>query len=215
MGRPRSFDRLVGLYRPLELLAFGHDLERARFTWLPELRDCRRILVLGDGDGRGLARLAGLAPAAAIDSFDLSAAMLARARQRVGSAADRIQFRQADLRRAELPARHYDAVVTCFFLDCFDETEIEPVIARIAASLQPGARWLWSDFVLPPRGPARWRARVWLATMYFFFRWQTGISASELPPSEALIAAAGFRPRATCTWQWGMLRSTVFATTAA
>ena len=61
-----GFDRLARSYRTLELLAFGRDLERARFAWLPALADRKSILVLGEGDGRCLARLAALAPAARI-----------------------------------------------------------------------------------------------------------------------------------------------------
>ncbi|MFI5356043.1 MAG: hypothetical protein ACHQ4G_01785, partial [Opitutales bacterium] len=55
------FGRLAAIYQPLEFLALGRDLERARFTLLPHLRDCTRILVPGDGDGRCLARLAAIA----------------------------------------------------------------------------------------------------------------------------------------------------------
>jgi len=214
MNPAQGFDRLAGLYRGLEFLAFGRALERARFALLPQLQNCRRILALGDGDGRCLQQLVVLNPTAEYDSLDLSPVMLSHARQRLAATPHNIRFQEADILTTALPDQHYDAVVTCFFLDCFDEDAAAGVVAKIAASLVPGARWLWADFAVPAHGPARARAQLWLAILYFFFRWQTGIKARTLPSSEALITAAGFASIATASQQWGLLRSVVFQTTA-
>jgi ubiquinone/menaquinone biosynthesis C-methylase UbiE len=212
MSAPPSFDRLARIYRPLEYGAFGRDLERARFCFLEKLRVCRGILVLGEGDGRCLEQLVRAAPDAHIDCLDLSPAMLARAESSLpAEARARVTFRQADLLIATLPGKNYDAVITLFFLDCFTAEQTADIVHRIAASLQPGARWLWADFTLPPRGLARLRARVWLAVLYAFFRWQTTLSARALPPAEELIAAAGFAREAEQVFQWGLVRSVVFS----
>ena len=212
MGSPRNFDRLARVYRMLEYLAFGHDLERARFCFLEKLRGCREILVLGEGDGRCLERLVRIATAARIDCLDFSPAMLARAARRLpDEARPRVAFRQADLLVADLPTGRYDAVVTLFFLDCFTPEQTADIVRRVAASLQPGARWLWADFTLPPHGLARLRARVWVAILYAFFRWETGLPARVLPPADELILAAGFRREAEQGFQWGLLRSAVFS----
>jgi ubiquinone/menaquinone biosynthesis C-methylase UbiE len=212
MSEPHSFDRLARIYRPLEYGAFGRDLERARFCFLKKLRDCHAILVLGEGDGRCLEQLVRAAPDAQVDCLDFSPAMLARAEARLpADARARVTFRPADLLTAVLPDKNYDAVVTLFFLDCFTAEQTTEIVHRIAASLRPGARWLWADFALPPRGPARLRARLWLAVLYAFFRWQTTLSARVLPPAEELIAAAGFAREAEQVFQWGLVRSVVFS----
>lgn len=211
---PRTgYDGLARVYRLLEFLAFGRDLERIRFAHLARLRECRSILVLGEGDGRCLERLVAEAPAARIDCLDLSPAMLARATARLagGEAAGRVSFRQADLLTADLPPARYDAVVTCFFLDCFTAEQAAAVMGRIEGSLLPGARWLWADFTLPAGGLARWRARLWVGLLYRFFRWQTGLPARELPPVEPGLAAAGWKPVAELSLQHGLLRSAVYA----
>lgn len=214
--RPASFDRLAQNYRALEFLAFGRDLERARFRHLERLRHCRRILVLGEGDGRCLARLVQIAPEARIHCLDLSAAMLARAAARlVGTpAAERVAFEQADiLAGGPLPA-DCDAVTTFFFLDCFTAEQAAGIVARVQAALRPEALWLFADFALPPHGLARRRARAWLAVLYTFFRWQTGLPARELPPSENLIGQVGFTLEAADELQHGLLRTAVFQRTA-
>lgn len=209
---PASFDRLAENYRALEFAAFGRDLERARFRHLERLRHCRRILVLGEGDGRCLARLVRIAPEARIHCLDLSAGMLARAAARLAGtpAAERVTFEQADiLAGGPLPA-DCDAVTTFFFLDCFTAEQAEGIVARVQAALLPGSLWLFADFALPPRGFARLRARAWLGMLYAFFRWQTGLPARELPPSEALIQRAGFALETSEELQHGLLRSVVF-----
>lgn len=213
MNQLRSFDRLAAIYRALEYAAFGRDLERARFVHLGHLRDRRSILILGEGDGRCLARIAALAPHARIDCLDLSAAMLARAKARLAGSPDldRVNFHRADLLRTDLPDVRYDAVVTCFFLDCFTDEQAASVMARIDASLCDGARWWWADFAVPPRGIARLRAQAWLAVLYAFFRWQTGLAARRLPDTEGWFRSAGYTRIATASLQAGLLQSAVLA----
>lgn len=209
---PASFDRLASNYRALEFLAFGRDLERARFCFLEQLRDCREILVLGEGDGRCLARLVQIAPAAQIHCVDVSAGMLARARERLpATAVGRVTFERADLLTHELPSARYDAVVTFFFLDCFTAEQAAALVTKVQRSLRAGATWLFADFVLPTRGFSRLRAEAWLKLLYFFFRWQTGLPARVLPPSEALIERAGFERRALQSLQGGLVHSAVYA----
>ena len=209
---PANFDRLARFYRALEFLAFGRDLERARFCFLPELAGCRSILVLGEGDGRCLARLVRLAPEARIDCIDLSPAMLARAGRRLEGTggAERVRFIQGDALARPVPEARYDAVVTFFFLDCFTTPEVETIARRISAGLLPGARWLFADFVLPPRGWRRCRARVWVAVLYAFFHWETRLSTRSLPASEAALAAEGWRPERIRDFQQGLVRSAIF-----
>jgi ubiquinone/menaquinone biosynthesis C-methylase UbiE len=212
MSSPRSFDRLARIYRGLEYVAFGPDLERARYAYLDRLRECRSILVLGEGDGRCLERLVRSAPLAHIDCLDLSASMLACAAARLAGteAADRVKFQQADLLVTALPTAQYDAVVTLFFLDCFTAPQAEMIMGRIAGSLRPGALWLWADFALPASGYSRLRARLWLALLYAFFRWQTGLLARELPPVERFFAQNGFATMAESSFQRGLVHSAIW-----
>lgn len=213
MSRERSgFDRLAGAYRALEFLAFGRALEEARFCFLDRLGDRRAVLVLGEGDGRGLVRLLEAAPAGAVTCVDLSTAMLHRARARLREAdLGRVRFVKADLLVDPLPDGPFDAVVTCFVLDCFTPEQAGALVRSVAARLEPGARWLWADFRIPARGPLRWRARAWVALLYAFFRWQTGLPARALPPSEDLIAAAGLAPVEGRDFQAGLVRSVLFS----
>jgi SAM-dependent methyltransferase len=212
-GGAKGFDRIARWYRPLEFLAFGGDLERARFMHLGHLADRREILLLGEGDGRCVERLAGLAPRARIVCVDQSPGMIARAAARIAGteAAGRVTLVCADATTyAPEPGRH-DAVATLFFLDCFEAGAAGSIISRVGAALRPGALWVFADFVEPPGGFGRLRARAWLALLYAFFRLETGIKARALPPSEALLLGGGWRPVASRDLQHGLIRSSVLA----
>jgi len=208
----RGFDRLAPWYRAAEFLAFGRDLERARFQYLGELAAASRILLLGEGDGRCAERVAAQCPKAAILCVDSSPGMVARAMRRVAGTPDagRIRFVCADALTFEPGPERFEAVATLFFLDCFRPEQVAALAERVGGVLTADAVWLFSDFVLPPGGWHRWRARAWLAFLYAFFRWETGLAVRALPPSEEILAGLGWRRCSKRDRQGGLLRSAVY-----
>jgi ubiquinone/menaquinone biosynthesis C-methylase UbiE len=206
-----GFDRLARWYKHAEYVAFGRDLERTRFEFLGRLAECREVLLLGEGDGRCAERLASIAPKARITCVDSSPGMIERAAKRIAAAGaqDRVSFECADIFEFEAGSRAFDAVATLFFLDCFTPEAVASIVSRVGPSLRPGALWLFSDFVMPRGGLARFRAKLWLRVLYAFFRWETALSVSALPPSEEILACSGWRQTAFCDRQNGMLRSAV------
>jgi ubiquinone/menaquinone biosynthesis C-methylase UbiE len=211
MSTRRGFDRLARWYRPLEFAAFGSDLERARFEYLDRLAGCRDILLLGEGDGRCAERMAAFAPGARIVCVDSSPEMIRRAKRRLDArgVGARVSFVLADLCTFVPADQSFDGIATLFVLDCFDAEGVESIIARMGHALRPGAPWLFADFVMPPGGFARLRARAWLSLLYAFFRWETALSVSSLPPSEALLERAGWRRTERLELQMGLVRSAV------
>ncbi|MCC7044853.1 MAG: class I SAM-dependent methyltransferase [Acidobacteria bacterium] len=203
-----DFDRVARAYRWLEYAAFGRSLQRARTVHLPALRQCRRILVIGDGDGRCVEVLATIARTARIHCIDTSDRMLKRAARRVPLfARGRVTFEPADVRTFEAGDATWDAVLTMFVLDCLTTNETRQVTRRLSRALEPAGQWLFADFVVPARGWRRLRARLWVGFLYRFFRWRTGLPVSQLPPSEELIEQAGLRPIDVDERQAGMVRS--------
>ena len=208
-----GFDRVAAVYHLLEYAAYGRQLQRARVAHLGALSHCRTILIVGDGDGRCLEMVLRVAPEATITSIDASRAMQAMARRRVeaAGAGGRVTFECADIRRTALPSAHYDAVVTMFVLDCFQPDEAAAVVQRLAAAVTRRGQWLFADFAVPARGWRRLHGQIQVALLYAFFRWQTGMAASELPSSEALIEGQGFRCRDVLARRAGSIRSVWFA----
>jgi len=117
-------------YRWMEYIGFGRALERRRFAFLSDVVDAKRVLVLGEGDGRFLAKIGAPCktrkntvkpPCFTVDYVDLSGNMLDLARSRAGT--EYVTYHHADALKIPLPAGHYDLIVTHFFLDCLNEKD--------------------------------------------------------------------------------------------
>jgi SAM-dependent methyltransferase len=189
-------DRIARAYRWLEYAGFGRALKHRREAFLAEVGDARRVLVLGDGDGRALAALLRAAPNARVDYVDLSARMLELARSRAGDL--RVVYRQDDARTTPLPAAEYDIIVTHFFLDCFDAGDQAHLLAHIASAATREARWLVSEFRRPG---------LLVRTLYLFFRAATGLKTQHLVDHHPLFERHGFRlARSESAWR-GLLAS--------
>ncbi len=190
-----NFDLVARPYRWMEYLTFGRSLERCREHFLPALAERRSALVLGDGDGRFLARLLGSNPGLHADAVDRSAAMLRllerRAAASAPNAAMRLGTHQTDALAFEA-MQSYDLVVTHFFLDCLSQSEVEELCRRMVPHLEPGAMWVVSDFRIP-EGAMHWPARALVGCLYFAFRLLTGLRTRRLPDHGAALQAAGFR----------------------
>jgi ubiquinone/menaquinone biosynthesis C-methylase UbiE len=172
-------------------------LERRRFRYLSDVKGARRALVLGDGDGRFLARLA--PQCGQIDYVDLSARMLALARSRAG--AERVTYHHSNALTLPFPPGEYDLIVSHFFFDCFDEPDARCLIERVTQAAQPQAKWLVSEF----RQPA-W-AGFLLRGLYLFFRVTTGLKTRSLTDHRPLLTENGFRLAQEETSKFGLLAS--------
>ncbi|WP_051670213.1 class I SAM-dependent methyltransferase [Bryobacter aggregatus] len=180
------------VYRFIEYLAFGTRLERCREKYLFVTTQARRILILGEGDGRFLQQLVAINPTGQIDVIESSEMMVQLAMGRLPvEAHSRVHFYQRDV--LPIPDQHYDLVVTHFFLDCFEPQSVQRIIAAIETQLSPGALWLLSEFQQPPSGFRALHAQLWLRTMYLFFQKTTGLGIAALPPYATLLRAAGLR----------------------
>jgi SAM-dependent methyltransferase len=191
-----SFDTLAPIYRSLEAVTAGGILQRCRTAFLPQASGCRHALLLGEGPGRFLVQLLRTNPHIEVLCVEQSPRMIQVAqrelqRNRLNDA--RVIFDQDDVLTWQAPGVAFDMVVTNFFLDCFRADELQCIIEKVAARAGVGARWLLADFRLPERGWQKYRARMVLMLMYWFFRLATELSARRLTPPDGFLEAAGFR----------------------
>ena len=209
-----SFDRLAPHYRWMEFILTGEKLQRCRLAWLNEVRNCREVLIVGEGPGRFLPLCVRELPAARIVCVDASRAMLDRARaslSRAGGDGQRVEFVHAAVPEWQPPAATFDLIVTHFFLDCFPEPMLTQVVASLARAAKPAARWLVADFQIPPSGVSRLRAKLILALAYQFFRGVTNLPAKRLESPDAALAHHGFRLQGRREFNFGLLRSDLWA----
>ncbi len=190
-----SFDLLAPHYRWMEALCAGGQLQRCRTALLGSLPASQRVLIFGEGNGRFLVELCRRFPEAQVTVVEASGVMidLARARlSRAGLADAQVKFIHADALTWQPPAAAYDLIVTCFFLDCFREDQLQRLVPAIATAAAAEAQWLYADFQIAPAGLRRMCSRVIVGFLYAFFRWATRLPARELVNAEPYLSAAGF-----------------------
>lgn len=210
----RSFDRLARAYQPLERLLFGGLLQRTRTAHLNHLQAARRVLVVGEGDGRFVERLLRSNRTCDVVVLDASRGMIERARSRVGGN-PRVRFCCDDARtHAFADQAPFDALVTPFFLDCFEGDELRQVVSRLTRQAEPGACWVIADFCLSERRSSSWWRRCWwqrcgLWLLYRAFAALTDIRARRLCDPLPLLAELGWQLHAEQRFAAGWLRSCV------
>ena len=199
-------DRIAPWYRYLEYASFGPALQQRRCYFLPKLKTARSVLMLGEGDGRFLARFVAQNQDAEIDYVDASAKMLRLAALRV-TGYSRVRLHCLDLMREDPPGKNYDLVVTHFFLDCFTDNELAAVLEKVRAATAPSAEWIVSEFREPADGWQRWRARAWVSGLYFGFRIMTGLKTRGLPDYAGALSRMGFELQSEAIASRGLLTS--------
>ena len=207
LSRNRSepnFDRVARLYRWAEYLSLGPLLQRTRTHFVPQLSGCRSAFVLGDGDGRFLARLLLQNLSLHAVAVDTSTTMLHLLQQRCSFAGARLRSQQESALTAS-PPRDADLIVTHFFLDCLTQAEVNGLASQIAAHTRPKTLWLLSDFQVPESGAARPLARLYIRALYLAFRLLTGLRVQHLPTPQIALAHAGFTRIAHHRRLFGML----------
>jgi ubiquinone/menaquinone biosynthesis C-methylase UbiE len=204
-------DPIAASYRWMEYAAFGQALEKARFDFLARAAEAHRVLILGEGDGRFLARLLGLNRQASVAVVESSARMIQLARGRVPpDERSRVSFHHIDAAAQPLPHGPFDLAVTHFFLDILTCRESEAVISKASGLLSPGALWLLTEFQEPAGGIRRQHARLWLRAMYRFFALTTGVRACRLPPYRDTLVRCGLAEIEHRERRFGLIRSQVW-----
>ena len=210
-----GFGRLAYVYEGLERTVFGGLLAKARTTCLDDLGEADTILILGEGDGRFLLSLLGHT-GARVTVLENSAGMLKRAQKRVQvqlpNACTRVTWWHQDALTASLPAAHYDAVVTLFFLDVFPEQPLKTLVHNLSRSLKPGGCWCVTDFAAPHTlsGWVRPYSRILVALMYALFRLQTALPAKTVVPPQPFLRASGLEPVHTRNFRGGFVYTQVW-----
>jgi ubiquinone/menaquinone biosynthesis C-methylase UbiE len=208
-----NFDRIARPYRWLEYGSFGPWLERCRSAQLVHLTGARHALLLGDGDGRFLARLLAAHATLTADVVDSSHAMLRildrRVRRSGRQARQRICLHHADALEWN-PTRSYDLIVSHFFLDCFFPGQLEQLLDRLLPYAVPGARWVISEFAIPPSTLVAHLARGIVGLLYRAFGLLTGLRVRALPDYGTALRRRGLLPLHDCRYLAGLLRSQVW-----
>jgi ubiquinone/menaquinone biosynthesis C-methylase UbiE len=209
-----NFDPIARPYRWLEYLSFGPWLVRCRCAQLIHLAGAQSALLLGDGDGRFLARLLAANTTLRADVVDSSHSMLRildrRIQRSIPRGRRRICLHHADALQWN-PSGSYDLIVSHFFLDCFSLQQLEQLFDRVLPHIRPGAQWVISEFAIPRNAFAAYLAGGLIGLLYRAFGLLTGLPVRALPDYEAVLDRRGFVRTEDRRYLAGLLRSQVWS----
>ena len=126
-----SFDTLAPHYAWIEALFASGRLQRCRTAMLRHLPAPDQVLVFGEGNGRFTVEFLRRFPHARLTIIEQSTAMIRAASKRLELAnlqQAEVRFIEADALNWRPAAPTYDLIVTCFFLDCFREDQLAPMM---------------------------------------------------------------------------------------
>jgi ubiquinone/menaquinone biosynthesis C-methylase UbiE len=147
------------------------------------------ILDAGVGTGRNFP----FYPSGAkIIGIDVSAAMLARARQRLGQTRVKVELREMDITRLEFPNQYFDSAVATFLFCVLPDEQQTPALTEIKRVLKPGGTLRLLEYTRPTDPFRRAVTKLWEP----WVRWAYGASFDR--NTEQYIPGSGLQLMDSC-----------------
>jgi ubiquinone/menaquinone biosynthesis C-methylase UbiE len=176
------YQRIAALYDALDL-PFEYRRYRALRPLLFEGM-AGKILDAGVGTGRNFPFYPG---DARVIGIDISPAMLARARQRLGQAGARIELREMDVTHLDFPDQYFDNAVATFLFCVLPDEQQTPALTQIKRVLKPGGILRLLEYTRPEDSFRRAITKLWEPWVH----WAYGASFDR--DTERYIPAAGLQ----------------------
>jgi ubiquinone/menaquinone biosynthesis C-methylase UbiE len=178
----QRYQRIAPLYDLLDL-----PFEYRRYRQLrPLLFAGMSGLILDAGVGTGR-NLPFYPSGAKVTGIDLSAAMLARARQRLGQARAAVELREMDVTHLDFPDQHFDSAVATFLFCVLPDEKQTPALAEIKRVLKPGGILRLLEYTRPTDPFRRAVTKLWEPWVH----WAYGAGFDR--NTEQYIPAAGLQ----------------------
>ena len=197
-----NFDRIAPFYDQLAGLVFGKNMRDAQTLFLKFIPQGARVLILGGGTGWLLNELLSMNPGCNVTYIDASTKMIEMARKK--TQVKNVVFIQGT--EDSIPQGcFFDAVISHFYLDLFDDVDGVKVIDTIRHCSHRETLLLVCDFVR-----STWWHSAMLSIMYGFFRIVSGLDAKELPDWRNLLTKGGFAEISSQSFSKGFICSAMF-----
>src|ERR1700722_12086016 len=205
-----TFDLVASFYPLLERSVFGSKLSRARRSFISRVAEGRKILLIGEGNGRFLSEVARQTSSASITVVDSSARMLTAVSRRISAAdfSSRIELFQADILEWQSAAGSYDRIVTHFVLDLFRPDGIRRLIEKISQLAMEDCLWVNVDFT---SGKQNLPQKFLMWAQYRFFQTFAGSEASRSSAPRLLIRDANWKILETKSLESGLISASLLA----
>ena len=171
-----QYNKIAHLYTGLSQLVFGNQLHKIQQELITHLPTDGKLLILGGGNGKILPHIYQHAPHLTIDYVEASSTMIQLAKK-AKPKDQKITFHHKDVRDYN---QKHDYIFAGFFLDLFDEKEIEELILKLENKNRE-TTWYIADFQLNKRTEYRLFRNIQLKLTILFFKLTTQHITNHLP----------------------------------
>lgn len=198
-----NFNFVAPFYDALARIVFGNTIRASQKTYLREINDDYKILVLGGGTGWILQELDLQKKSIYVEYVEASVKMLEKAKSRGPFDNITVNFVLDDSYQT---SNKFDAVLTFFFLDVFNHTNLVSWVKRIDELLKSDGKWLITDF----KKSSRRSHRVLLQLMHAFFKMTCNLEVSTLLDIFKFVEDQGYAKQRSQYFYNQMIESAVY-----
>lgn len=178
----KGFTRLAPIYDLLLRLTSGNAIPGSQTALLKFLPKSKHALIIGGGTGTFLLEVLKMNLAEQITYLDISEGMIIESRKKVHAQfpeiSPHIHFICGTIDQLS-PEQHFDLIFTHYFLDLFEEKELETLLIQLYIRLHSQGLWHISDFA--PASSSSMLYESIHSLLYAFFRSLCGISGQRIP----------------------------------
>ena len=185
-----QYNKIAHLYTGLSQLVFGNQLLKIQQELITHLPTDGKLLILGGGNGKILPHIHQHAPRLTIEYVEASSTMIQLAKK-TKPKDQKITFHHKDVRDYN---QKHDYIFAGFFLDLFDEKEIEELILKFENN-KSRTTWYIADFQLNKRTKYRLLRNIQLKLTILFFRIMTQHSINHLPDIFSVFKGLGYHAK--------------------
>lgn len=197
-----NYNNIAFCYHILVKIVFGNALLKAQKNYLSSLPDKGTLLIIGGGRGELLNPILKQKPLLKIDYVDQSKKMVEVAQKKRGITA--INFIIGD--ESSIPRKNYDAIISFFFLDLFEENNQKLIIELLKNKLKANGIWLVADF----NKPTSWWQHLIEKTMFLFLKKTTKIESSQIDNYRSRLSRHGLLELENATFYHRFVFSAVY-----
>ena len=197
----RGFDKVVFIYDVLARLVFGASIANAHSVFLGHFKGKKRILVLGGGSGKFMSTLYKACPDAVIVFHEASPKMIEKTSKNIPVDMN-VEF-DCSSSLGSLEGQCFDGVLSCFFWDLFEGSELENRVNRLTHLLAEDARIILGDFEVSSKHKLR---SMLVKVMYAFFAITCGLKTKRLSAYWDLFETKGYQSVASKKYASNMIR---------
>jgi|SRR5690554_3524741 len=168
-----DYNFIAPYYDLLVSIVFGQSVFHAQIECFECLPKKGHVLFIGGGSGKALKLIVDKRPELKITYLERSKKMISLCQKRIGNNPN-VNYSTTEL--TNLATDHYDAILSLFFFDIFEQSEQERLFKLIDDKLKVGGVWLISDF-LPPK---KWQHKAIETLMFMFLKLTTSIASKQI-----------------------------------